>query len=197
MKSVAGRRPADFERGDDLGLAVVCRPDVVDREWLGHEVVDGLLRVEGLVRVLEDDLDPSPVVAQGPRAPRPAHVGALEPDRAGGLAGELDHDAPGRRLAAPRLADQRQNLATAQCQVDAIDGAHDEPDTADDGVDDPTPDREMDLETLQLEQRLAWRRLRRHLVRFHSLVHQPTPVAVGPIASAGATVTGRPASPSW
>ena len=126
-----------------------------------------------------------------------AHVGALEPDPAGGLAGELDHDPPGRRLAAPRFADERQDLAAAQRQVDAVDRAHDEPDPADDGVDDPAPDREMDLETLQLEQRLAGRRLRRRLGRLHALVHQPTPVAVGPIASAGATVTGRPSSPSW
>ena len=46
------------------------RPDVVDDERLGDEVADRLLRVERLVRVLEDELDPAPVVAQLLLAPQ-------------------------------------------------------------------------------------------------------------------------------
>ena len=52
-----------------LALARAGRDDLLDLERLGHEVVDRLLRVERLVRVLEDQLDAAPVVAQPAAAP--------------------------------------------------------------------------------------------------------------------------------
>ena len=107
-----GRRaePGGLERGHDLRLALGSGCRSVDDQRLGHEVTDRLLRVERLVRVLEDDLDPPPV-RQRAGSHRRADVVALEMMRPAGLAGQLDHDAPGRRLAAARLADQGEHLA--------------------------------------------------------------------------------------
>ena len=58
-------------------------------------------------------------------APQVADILVLEQDRAARLPGQLDDDAAGRGLAAARLADQREDLAPEQGQVDAVHGAHD------------------------------------------------------------------------
>ena len=134
-----------------------ARPDVVDDERLGDEVADRLLRVERLVRVLEDELDPPPVAAQLLLAPQRADVGALEVDPAGRLAGELDDDPPGRRLATARLADQREDLALDQRQVDAVDRPDDALRPAPDEVEQAAVDREMDRQAGQLDDRAAAR----------------------------------------
>ena len=96
-----------------LGAAVA---DAVDLERLGDEVVDGLLRVERLVRVLEDELDAAPVARAAPWSPTACETSA--PSKVilpGGLAGELDDDPAGRRLARARLADQAEDLAALRC----------------------------------------------------------------------------------
>ena len=110
-KSVAGRSPAASSAATTRPRARRAVADPVDVERLGDEVVDRLLRIERLVRVLEDDLDAPPVGAQGAVPQSVADVPALERRSAGGLAGQLDDDPAGRGLAAARFADQRQDLA--------------------------------------------------------------------------------------
>ena len=66
----AGRRPAASSADQHPRLAVGQRVrELVDLERLGHEVVDRLLRVQRLVRVLEDELDPPAVRLAGPSSP--------------------------------------------------------------------------------------------------------------------------------
>src|SRR4029079_950024 len=114
------------ERGVDHLSSVRAIPaDAIDLERLGDEVVDRLLRVERLVRVLEDELDPASVVVQPAHAPQVAHVLAVERDLASGLAGELDDDSTGCRLPRAPLDDEPEHLALLDRQVDAVDGSDD------------------------------------------------------------------------
>ena len=113
-------RPPRARRGPACALRGWSR--AVDDQRLGDEVVDRLLRVERLVRVLEDDLDPPPVARQAPSTPQ--SVVTSSPSKkiaAGGLAGELDDDPPGRGLAAARLAHEARGPRRAGSQVDAVD----------------------------------------------------------------------------
>ena len=128
-------------------------------ERLGHEVADRVLRVERLVRVLEDQLDPPPVGAQRLRRPtarrRPARRTRSVPPV---CLVSLTIDPAGRRLAAARLADERQDLAPARAsgrcrrrpgrRRAAVRGSESMQAAA---------DREVDLEALEAEQ-LARRR---------------------------------------
>ena len=88
-RELGGRPEAGrLEGREDPRLAVAPRRgETVDLERLGHEVVDGLLRVQRLVRVLEDELDPPAVAAQrlgGPqRARRPRRRSRSVPRSAG------------------------------------------------------------------------------------------------------------------
>ena len=96
------------------GVALGARvPMPLTTERLGDEVVDRLLRVERLVRVLEDQLDPAPVARAASRPTSVRDVDAVERAPAGGLAGELDDDPAGRRLARAGLADEAEDLAAA------------------------------------------------------------------------------------
>ena len=70
-KCEAGRRPAASSAAKTFASRSAAGPDAVDDERLGHEVEDRLLRVQRLVRVLEDELDAPPIVAQAPSSPRP------------------------------------------------------------------------------------------------------------------------------
>ena len=80
------------------------------------------------------------------RPPQGRDVLAVEGDRPGRLAGQLDDDPPGRGLAGARFADQPQHLALRDAQVDAVDRADDAARPAPERVDHAAPDREMDLE---------------------------------------------------
>jgi hypothetical protein len=62
---LGGAQAGSIEGAEDALATLARRAKAVDDQRLGDEIVDRLLRVEGLVRVLEDDLDPAPVVAQG------------------------------------------------------------------------------------------------------------------------------------
>ncbi len=124
----------------------------VDLERLGHEVVDGLTRVEGLVGILEDELDAPSVVLQCTDAPIARHVGPGEGDLAAGLRCELDDDAPDGRLARARLAHEPEDLALLDREVDPIHRSHDTRRTAGERIHDPAPDRKVDLETLEADQ---------------------------------------------
>ena len=84
---------------------------------------------------------------------------ALELDAAGRLAGQLDDDAAGRRLATPGLADERENLALHERQVDAVHRADHPSGPAPDQVEHSTVDREMDGQICQLDDRHSGRRL--------------------------------------
>ena len=121
-EGVVPRQPGRLQRRLDACLAVGrIRGQPVDLERLGDEVVDRLLRVERLVRVLEDDLDASPVRAER-RVPHRVETSApSNADRARRLAGELDDDPAGRRLAGPGFADQGQDLALGEREVDPVD----------------------------------------------------------------------------
>ena len=65
-REVGGRSQAGrLERREHPPLPLgATDAELVDDQRLGHEVADRLLRVERLVRVLEDELDPPSVVAQ-------------------------------------------------------------------------------------------------------------------------------------
>ena len=154
--SRAGRSPADSMRLEDAPLAVdQGGRHAVDHERLGHEVEDRLLRVQRLVRVLEDQLDAPPVGAQRAHAPQRRDVLAVEEDAAPGLAGELDDDAAGRRLARARLADEAQDLAGPDGQVDAVDRPDPPCRAAPDRVEQPATDGEVHLEPLQADELIA------------------------------------------
>ena len=114
-------------------------------------------RVERLVRVLEDELDAAPQAAQ------------VTPGAAGDvLAEEADRprlrlDQPQdrlrcRRLAAPRFADQREELSPADAERDAVDGPDGELRAPSERSDHAARDRESCHEAFDLEQgRLAVR----------------------------------------
>ena len=155
---LAGRaQPGALEGGRDPGLLLGSRLDqVVDLERLGHEVVDRLLRVERLVWVLEDDLDPPAVLAELRHAPPVADVLAIEDDLAAGLPGELDDHPAGRRLARARLPHQGQDLALGDRQVDPVHGPDVAARPAQERVEDPAPNREMDLQAGQPQELAHW-----------------------------------------
>ena len=87
-----------------------CPTDCLDR----HR------RVQGRMRILEDDLHPPPVVAQLALA-QLRDVAALEHDAALGRPDEAQQRPAERRLAAARLADEPQHLALAEVERDVVD----------------------------------------------------------------------------
>src|SRR6185503_21049185 len=112
------------------------------------EVVDGLLRVDRLVGVLEDQLDPPPVGSER-GAVETGHVRPLERQPSPGRRRQLDDDAACRRLARPGFADEGKDLAATELQVDAVDRPDDAACPPGDGVEGSGPDREVDLEVLE------------------------------------------------
>jgi hypothetical protein len=114
----------------------------VDADPLGNRLVDRVPGVQRARWVLEDHLHPTPQLAQRPRPP--GHRRAVEHDGAGRHPLEAEDRSDQRRLAAPRLADQRQHLATAHVEIDAVDSVHE-----------PAAGREVDLRVADLEERAA------------------------------------------
>src|SRR5207302_7074081 len=80
-------------------------------------------RIQARVRILEDDLQASPVRTHGAGGQR-REIGAFEPYFAGGRLDQLQHRAPDRALARARFADEAQHLAFRDLETDVIDGAH-------------------------------------------------------------------------
>ena len=117
-----------------------------------------MFRVERLVRVLEDDLDPAAVVAQLPLAPQVGHVLAIEDDPPARLTREFHEDAARRRLAAARLADEAEDLAAADRKVNSVHSPDDAVRPPEQRVEEPVPDRKVDLETLESDQFVVGRR---------------------------------------
>ena len=93
------------------------------RERLGDQLADGEVGVEGAQRVLEDELhlaraEERPQLAALQRA----EVGALEVDAAGGRADQADGGAGQRGLARAGLADDADDLARQDVEVDVGQG---------------------------------------------------------------------------
>jgi hypothetical protein len=142
------REPDPLEQVADPsppGLLALVQP--VDVERLADDLPDRQPRVERGVGILEDHRGASPPRSQVP--PRQgAHVGAVEVHPPAGRLHQPQQREPGRRLAAARLADQAERLPPCQGEADPVDRTHD-PSVA------PATDREVDLEVLDLDQRLA------------------------------------------
>ena len=124
----------------------------MDQQRLLDGCTDTEPRVERLVRILVDDLDPAAQWTQLTRAER-HEVATLEADRPRDGIDEPEHGLGGRRLAAARLADEGEHFSPLQGQRHALDGmdgaarpAHGRPDEA-------AGDRIANDEILDLEQR--------------------------------------------
>ena len=161
-----GREPDHLQQLAHL-LAELLAAAPVHAQRLADHPPDRVARVQRGVRVLEDHLHPLPQRPQLALA-HVRDVGAVEEDRAAGGLVQAQQRPADRRLAAARLADEPERLAALDRQRDAVDRLH----VADVPVhDDPAPDREPDLEILDLDERVA--AVRAHaappsLVRCHS-----------------------------
>jgi hypothetical protein len=106
-----------------LGALGLVGADAVDLHALGHEVAHAHARVERGHRVLEHDLDPASQRAQRGTRQR-QQVLALEEDAAGLRLDQPQQRAPDGRLAAARLADQRERAPGLDLEGDLVDRAH-------------------------------------------------------------------------
>ncbi len=103
---------------DGVGSAHSLRP-----QRLGDDVPDRHPGIERRHRVLEDDLDPPPqrldpgLAQAARRLPEQLDRPALGP-------GQFEQFEEGRRLAGPRLADQRERLTAPHVEIDAVHGVH-------------------------------------------------------------------------
>src|SRR6185312_17076823 len=82
---------------------------------------DAAARVERGDRILKDELD-APAQSTQPLPALPGKVEPFEQHLASGGAGELQHGAPQRGLAAAALADESQRLAAGEVEADIGDG---------------------------------------------------------------------------
>ena len=150
-----GRRPqpCGLDRLEDDALALGRgSAGAVDEQRLGDEVVDCLLGVERLVRVLEDELDAASVRGEVGASPDPGEVATLEQQAARGGPGELHDDPPGRGLPGPGFADEPDDFACGDAQVDAVYGPHDPRVSPAHQVTHRPADREVDLDPLEAEE---------------------------------------------
>jgi hypothetical protein len=121
------RRPRD---------AVRCRAPAALADDVAHQHA----RIHGREGVLEDDLQVLAIAAHAPGADV-GEIGAVVLHGAAGGPLQLQDALADRGLAAAGLADQGQGSASAQRQIDAVDGL----DLADGLLEQPTLDREVDL----------------------------------------------------
>src|SRR6266567_7642067 len=117
------RREPDQRKQFRDTVTLTTDGQTVERERLGEHLADGHARIERRVRVLEDDLQRASPRAQALRV-ECEKVFALELDRSRGRLDQTQDQPAGGRLPATRLADQRQRLAFADLEVDAVDGTH-------------------------------------------------------------------------
>src|SRR5262245_50364748 len=147
---VIGQEADRLEQLHHALLALLARRrQLVNDQRLADDRADGHTRVQGRVRVLEDDLH---FLAE--RAQRPLvecrHVPPLERDLAGRRLDQPEDRPAGRRLAAARLAYQPERLAGHDVErhvVDRVNPGHL-------AREQPAPNREVLLEVPDLEQRL-------------------------------------------
>ena len=149
---ILAKAPARLRDADEvqhLDGAVLRRPPLeafVQAQRLAQLASDRQHRVEAGHRLLEDHADVVAADVAHRALGQRQEIAALEPDRAGDLAGRLGDEAQDRvrgdGLAAAALADDRQRLAFLDLEGDAVDGAVD-------AVRGP----EMGLQILDVEQR--------------------------------------------
>ena len=101
----------------------------VQRQHLGNLAADGVERIEGGHRLLEDHRDPVAANLAQPACRGADHVGAVDLDGAARMRGdrigqELEDRERRYRLARAALAHQRHGLAPLDVEGDAGDGAH-------------------------------------------------------------------------
>ncbi len=136
---------------DALLLLALAGAEAIDLERLGDDVEDRLLGVDRVVGVLEDDLRLLAVLVE--RLLREAlHGQALVEDVAAGGLFEAQEGAPGGRLAATALADQGEDLALADLEGDAVDGAHELLLGGDQAAEEALLDGEVHLERADIEE---------------------------------------------
>ena len=130
-------------------LAELLAAAAVHAQRLADHARNRVARVQRRVRILEDHLHPPPQRAHL-RLAEVGDVGAVEGDLPGGRLVEAEERAADGRLAAARLADEPERLAALDLERDAVDGL----DVADVAVHhDAAPDREPDLEVVDLDER--------------------------------------------
>ena len=114
-----GREPYALEQPDDLGSGI--RPGEVAKNPGGarDRITDTVARIERVVRVLEDDLDATALIAGAALRSR-AELLAVEEDRARRGRMQAGHTAGDRGLAASGLADEGNAFALGQLERDAV-----------------------------------------------------------------------------
>src|SRR5262249_3606201 len=138
---------AAHELGHALGALLVVRANTKRLQALGDGIAHGEARIQCRSRVLHDDLNLSPVGAEGFRREK-CEVDTAEPDVAAGRCDQLQDAAPDGGLTATRLAHQRQRLTREDREVHAVDGAHMAAHTPQDS----TPDRKVGAQAANFEQ---------------------------------------------
>ena len=123
FRRVRGIEPDHLEELADPRDALVARADPVDRQRLAHDIADAHARVERRVRILKDDLQMPPRLAQLAR-PEREHVLILEPHFAGARLDQPQHAPARRRLARAGFADEPERLARGDGKADVVDRAH-------------------------------------------------------------------------
>ena len=120
--AVGGFAP-ELHRVEQLRDALVTRGGVgaVHEQRLADDLAGGHARVERRVRILEDDLEALAQAAQLVRR-QARQLDAVEAHRPARGGDELHGAAGRRRLAAARLADERQRLAALHVERHARDG---------------------------------------------------------------------------
>ncbi len=120
---VLGLQPDHVEQGAHARRATRARGEPVHADRLADDAPDRHARVQRRVRVLEDDLRLAPERQQRAGRQR-GDVLAVEDDASAGRLDGAQHEAAGRRLAAPALAHQPERLARLDREADAVDRAH-------------------------------------------------------------------------
>ena len=145
---VVRRQPDHVHDPADLLAPLGRGADPVDPQPLADAVADRGPRVQGCIRVLEDDLHLAPDALQ-PGSLEVRDVLVLEPDRARRRLDQAEQEPAHGRLPAAGFADEPERLAAADLEVDPVHGLH-EPDRA---LEDPAPDREVLDEVADLDER--------------------------------------------
>ena len=157
VREAVGHVRAQADPRQEAGDPILELPPVgeaVHPQGLGDRIAHGDARVQGGVRVLEDDLQVAAELAQArPVEPEEVHRLRLRRRPVEGLSGgRLDQPqqgAPGRGLATARLPHERQGLAVPHREVESVHGLH----LPDHAAEQPLPHREVLLEAAHVHER--------------------------------------------
>ena len=123
LVDVGGVEPDELEQLPHARATLLARADLVNDERLLDDRADAHPRIQRRVRILEDDLEVPARAAQFAGRELP-DVQLLEPDLARRRLDQPQHAPPGRRLAAPGLADEAERLAGRDGEAHVVDGPH-------------------------------------------------------------------------